>query len=48
MRKSLEILYLASGVLAAAFMIGTLAMVLASVLGRLLNFNLRGSDAYAG
>jgi len=29
-------------------MIGTLAMVLASVLGRLLNFNLRGSDAYAG
>ena len=48
MRKSLEILYLASGVLAAAFMIGTLAMVLASVLGRLMNFNLRGSDAYAG
>ena len=48
MRKSLEILYLASGYLAALFMIGTLLMVLASVLGRMLHFNLRGSDAYAG
>ena len=48
MRKSLELLYRAAGILAAAFMIGTLAMVLASVLGRMLNFNLRGSDAYAG
>ncbi len=48
MRKSLEILYVSAGVLAAAFMIGTLVMVLASVLGRLMNFNLRGSDAYAG
>ena len=27
---------------------GLLAMVLASVLGRLMGFNLRGSDAYAG
>jgi len=48
MRKLLDSLYLSAGVLAAGFMIGTLAMVLASVLGRLLNFNLRGSDAYAG
>ena len=48
MRKSLEVLYRAAGVLAAVFMIGTLTMVLASVLGRQLNFNLRGSDAYAG
>ena len=48
MRKLLEILYLASGYLAAIFMIGTLLMVLASVLGRMMNFNLRGSDAYAG
>lgn len=48
MRKSLDFLYLAAGILAAMFMIGTLAMVLASVLGRMLNFNLRGSDAYAG
>ena len=48
MRNSLEFLYNAAGVLAAIFMIGTLAMVLASVLGRVMNFNLRGSDAYAG
>ena len=48
MRKSLDFLYLAAGILAAMFMIGTLAMVLASVLGRMMNFNLRGSDAYAG
>jgi TRAP-type C4-dicarboxylate transport system permease small subunit len=48
MRNSLEFLYRTAGILAAVFMIGTLAMVLASVLGRMLNFNLRGSDAYAG
>lgn len=48
MRKSLDTLYHAAGVLAAVFMIGTLFMVLASVLGRLMHFNLRGSDAYAG
>src|ERR1700740_135928 len=29
-------------------MVGILLMVLASVTGRLLGFNLRGSDAYAG
>jgi TRAP-type C4-dicarboxylate transport system permease small subunit len=29
-------------------MVGILLMVLASVLGRLVGFNLRGSDAYAG
>ena len=48
MRKGLDWIYDAAGTLAALFMIGTLAMVLASVLGRLLQFNLRGSDAYAG
>lgn len=48
MRKLLDYLYDAAGLLGAMFMIGTLAMVLASVLGRMLNFNLRGSDAYAG
>lgn len=47
-RKSLDFLYNAAGVLAALFMIGTLLMVLASVLGRIFQFNLRGSDAYAG
>ena len=48
MRNALEFLYHAAGILAALFMIGTLLMVLASVLGRMMNFNLRGSDAYAG
>ena len=48
MRKPLDHLYNAAGVLAAFFMVATLAMVLASVTGRLMNFNLRGSDAYAG
>jgi TRAP-type C4-dicarboxylate transport system permease small subunit len=48
MRKILDFLYDGAGWLAALFMIGTLAMVLASVLGRMFNFNLRGSDAYAG
>ena len=48
MRKALDTLYDAAGYLAAFFMVGTLAMVLASVVGRLADFNLRGSDAYAG
>ena len=48
MRKSLDLLYDAAGYLAAFFMVGVLLMVLASVLGRLLGFQLRGSDAYAG
>ena len=48
MRKALDTLYNAAGYLAAFFMIGILAMVLASVVGRLAGFNLRGSDAYAG
>jgi len=48
MRSFLDFLYDTAATLAAGFMIGTLLMVLASVLGRLLSFNLRGSDAYAG
>jgi TRAP-type C4-dicarboxylate transport system permease small subunit len=44
----LDQLYDAAGYLAAAFMVGVLLMVLASVIGRLASFNLRGSDAYAG
>jgi TRAP-type C4-dicarboxylate transport system permease small subunit len=47
-RKALDTLYDAAAWAAAFFMVGVLAMVLASVLGRLLGFNLRGSDAYAG
>ncbi|HTS84117.1 MAG TPA: TRAP transporter small permease [Usitatibacter sp.] len=48
MRRLLDRLYDAAGYLAAFFMAGILAMVLASVVGRLVGFNLRGSDAYAG
>ena len=48
MRKALDRLYDAAGYLAAFFMVGILLMVLASVVGRLVGFNLRGSDAYAG
>jgi TRAP-type C4-dicarboxylate transport system permease small subunit len=47
-RRALDTLYDAAGYLAAFFMVGVLVMVLASVLGRLLGFQLRGSDAYAG
>ena len=47
-RKALDLLYDAAGYLAAFFMVGILLMVLASVIGRLVGFNLRGSDAYAG
>ncbi|HET7402958.1 MAG TPA: TRAP transporter small permease [Usitatibacter sp.] len=48
MRRALDALYDAAAWLAAFFMVGVLAMVLASVVGRLAGFNLRGSDAYAG
>ena len=48
MRKALDTLYDAAGYLAAFFRVGILFMVLASVVGRLAGFNLRGSDAYAG
>ncbi|QJR13400.1 TRAP transporter small permease [Usitatibacter palustris] len=48
MRKALDLLYDAAAWAAAFFMVGILAMVLASVVGRLAGFNLRGSDAYAG
>ena len=48
MRRFLDFLYDAAGYLAAFFMVGILLMVLSSVVGRMLGFNLRGSDAYAG
>src|SRR5438105_12990809 len=48
LRKTLDLLYDAAAWLAAFFMVGVLLMVLASVVGRLAGFNLRGSDAYAG
>jgi TRAP-type C4-dicarboxylate transport system permease small subunit len=46
--RFLDRLYDAAGYLAAFFMVGVLLMVLASVVGRLAGFQLRGSDAYAG
>ncbi len=48
MRTVLDRLYDAAGALAAMFMAGTLAMVVAGVTGRLLGVNVPGTDAYAG
>ena len=47
-RRALDRLYGAAAWLAALFMIGTLVMILLSVGGRLLDFHVRGTDAYAG
>ena len=48
MRRLLDALYDGAAGLAALFMVGLLAMVLLSVLGRQLHFHLPGTDAYAG
>ncbi|MBL0920446.1 MAG: TRAP transporter small permease [Hydrogenophaga sp.] len=48
MRKTLDALYLGAGWLAALFMIGVLAMVLLSIVSRLMGFYVPGTDAYAG
>lgn len=48
MRRLLDRVYGAAAWAAALFMIGTLAMILLSVAGRLLDFHVRGTDAYAG
>ena len=48
MRRSLDTLYDAAAYLAALFLVGTLLMVLLGVFGRLLSFQVRGTDAYAG
>lgn len=48
MRAFLDRLYNAAGVLAALFLIGTLAMVLIGIAGRLLYFHVPGTDSYAG
>lgn len=47
-RRALDRVYGAAAWMAALFMIGTLAMILLSIGGRLLNFHVRGTDAYAG
>src|SRR5947207_2002679 len=48
MRRLLDTLYNAAAYLAALFLIGTLAMVLLGICGRLFAFQVRGTDAYAG
>jgi TRAP-type C4-dicarboxylate transport system permease small subunit len=48
MRRALDLLYDSTAWLAALFMIGTLAMVLAAIAGRAFNWYLPGTDAYAG
>lgn len=48
MRKLLDALYTGSAWLAALFMVGVLVMVLLSMLGRMFNFYIPGTDAYAG
>jgi TRAP-type C4-dicarboxylate transport system permease small subunit len=47
-RRALDALYLAGGWAGALGMIGTLAMVVLGVAGRLLHFHVPGTDAYAG
>jgi TRAP-type C4-dicarboxylate transport system permease small subunit len=48
MRRLLDGLYDAAAAVAALCMVGLLVMVMLSISGRLLNFNLPGTDAYAG
>lgn len=47
-RRLLDRLYDGAGLLAALFLVGTLVMVLIGIAGRILNFHLPGTDAYAG
>jgi TRAP-type C4-dicarboxylate transport system permease small subunit len=47
-RRTLDALYGAAGWLAALFLVGTLAMVLLGIAGRLLHFHVAGTDSYAG
>src|SRR3954452_16132429 len=48
MRRALDSIYDAAAYLAALFLVGTLVMVLLGIFGRLLGFQVRGTDAYAG
>lgn len=48
MRRLLDALYDGAGWLAALAMVGTLAMVLGSIVDRFVSLPLRGMDAYAG
>ena len=48
MRRALDALYIAAAYVAAMFLVGTLVMVLLGIFGRVLNFQVRGTDSYAG
>jgi TRAP-type C4-dicarboxylate transport system permease small subunit len=48
LRRSLDALYDGTAALAALFMVLLLVMVLLSILGRQLHFNVAGVDSYAG
>jgi TRAP-type C4-dicarboxylate transport system permease small subunit len=48
LRRGLDALYDGAAALAAMCMVGLLVMVLLSVAGRQLHFNVPGTDAYAG
>lgn len=48
MRRRIDLLYDAAGILAALSLVGTLAMVLTGIAGRLLDFHVPGTDSYAG
>ena len=47
-RAALDALYDGAAWIAALFLIGTLAMVVVGIAGRLLHFHVPGPDAYAG
>jgi len=47
-RAFLDRLYNAAGYTAALFLVGTLAMVVTGIAGRLLGFHVAGTDSYAG
>jgi len=47
-RTFLDRIYNAAGILAALFLVGTLAMVLLGIAGRIVGFHVPGTDAYAG
>ena len=48
LRRTLDRIYGGAAWVSALFMIGTLAMILLSIGGRLLDFHVHGTDAYAG
>ena len=48
MRRLLDTLYDAAAYVAAFFLVGTLAMVLVAIVGRLFDWFVPGTDAYAG